>query len=107
MSDPQKKLSEILTERIDQLQAEIKALKEVKSSTTSTQPSTPEGHKTVAEMLSCPTCGKTAKEALTPKILQEYGNSIKHQETVVCKGCGLHVKRSEEKCPGCGGTESE
>lgn len=65
------------------------------------------GHKNIAEIVDCPNCYPEIERLVTPKVLKKYGESLKGLETVKCKGCGLHVRREEDKCPACGSSDAE
>lgn len=57
----------------------------------------------IERMLACPECFPKVKK----HILARYANELKGKEVVKCKGCGLSVSKTEEKCPSCGGTSAE
>lgn len=98
---PEKKASEIILEKIAELDAKITATQS--QQIPQAQTTSNNGHKSVAEMLDCPECGKEVRK----QVLKEYGKSLKGEKIVKCKECGLPVREEEEKCPLCGGTETE
>ena len=107
---PEKKVSEQILEEIAKLNARLDSLTtsqkhEVSLPAVPTglpDEAQPKGHQTPEEMAACPNCYPKVK----PIVLKQYAEELKGQEVVQCKGCGLNVKKSEEKCPACGGTSA-
>jgi rubrerythrin len=109
MSTEEKKASDKILDRINQLETNMKTLIEAKqppqtadlpvAAARENAPTQEKGHSTVKEMLECKDCGKEARETiLTP---------LQGQRIVKCKGCGTHVGENEAKCPSCGSSEAE
>jgi len=108
----EKKASELILERIEKLEKTLLEKKEAAAPPAEivkpADPSEPaKGHKDLKELVDCPDCYPEIERLVTPKILKKYGESLKGQETVKCKGCGLHVRREEKNCPSCGSSEAE
>lgn len=88
MSDPNwEKMRELIREELKPLQPKAAAPEPPKQPTGSGE----DVHRTVAEMLDCPTCSKGAKEAILKTIgLKE------------CKDCHSLEKTDKEYCEHCG-----
>ena len=115
MSQEPKKLSQILQEQIANLEKNLKNLEQKTeewkkttpeaplSSTTSThkhQAETQE-HKSLEDLLSCPTCAEKLRVKLKPEITKEIKEKLKSKELVKCVNCGEIVNAKEEDCPTC------
>jgi cell division septum initiation protein DivIVA len=88
----------------------MKPQKEVASTSTSneiTGSTAQKGHATIQELIECPNCYPELKRLISPKILKEYGESLKGHERVICKECGLTVKKEDAVCPACGKSKAE
>ena len=103
----EKKASEKILERMDKLETTLKTLIE-KKETPKGESSEPAEHKhwSAQELLTsnCPEC-KTEIEKIGKIYMQK---TLKERKNLpyICAECGTPVKKEEEKCPTCGGTEA-
>jgi ribosomal protein L40E len=72
-------------------------------------------HRSIKDVLDCPTCRKETRmilepeieKDLKPKIVKEVVDSLLNKSAVICRKCGSYVPRNAEKCPNCGCTEGK
>ena len=111
----EKKPSDLILERLDQLEKMIK--------TTSTlKPELEERklHGTIEEIEACPNCSEKFKlkdyndekraewepsiaEKAREKAFKEFKEKLKSKELLTCDGCGEIVGKDEKECPTCHG----
>lgn len=115
MENKNKKLSEILQEQIAELTKKVEKIQEnnlsqSNLSTTSTkthQHSEDSTHKSLEDILNCPSCMEKVKEKLKPALEKELIDKIKNKELMKCVNCGEIVDRKQSSCPTCKGTDGK
>lgn len=60
------------------------------------------GHATIEELIACPDCYPKVRDSVLKKHREETKDS-----GLVCKECGLGVKKEWENCPSCGNKEAK
>lgn len=126
MSQPEKKASELIMERLDKLQSEIESLKTFSTKEISKAEAITEdheeksirqqGHQTLEDMLKCPNCYPKVRDAVLEKEKPVLAQSIRDDLTkglkerikkdFVCTTCGTGVDRDESECPTCHGKDA-
>lgn len=112
--EKEKPLSQILIERMDNQDKKFESLKtllEANLKPPEIEKPEPEkhdkeeasqGHKTIEEMLACPTCGPKLRDEVLKK-----EKEIRDKKPFVCSTCGNGVDKDEPTCPTCGGKHAK
>jgi len=114
LTEQPKKMSELIKEQIANLEKNLKSLeaKQDQWLKTTLTPEThnhdaPKGHKTVEEVIECPTCKQKLLDKMRPELFKEFSTKIKSKEIVECLDCGEMVNVKETNCPTCKGTRAK